>query len=175
MDDDRPLVVTLTLDEATQQRFDALRSQHFPRTQVGAHLTLFHALPGALGGEVRRVLAGVAGTTPVLALRVGEPVPLGRGVAYPVGSPELDALHEDLRRRWLTHLTRQDAQRLRAHVTVQNKVDPEVARATLAHLSAATSSGTAAGTGLELHRYDGGPWTPLERYPFEGKVVAALS
>jgi hypothetical protein len=149
VDDDRPLVVTLALDEATQQWFDALRSQHFPagRTQVGAHLTLFHALPGALGGEVRRVLAGVAGRTPALALRVGEPVPLGRGVAYPVGSPELDALHEGLRRRWLTHLTRQDAQRLRAHVTVQNKVDPEVARATLANLSAATSSGTCSASG----------------------------
>lgn len=64
MDDDRPLVVTLALDEATQQWFDALRSQHFPRTRVGAHLTLFHALPGALHDEVRRVLAGVAGRTP---------------------------------------------------------------------------------------------------------------
>jgi hypothetical protein len=111
----------------------------------------------------------------VLALRVGEPVPLGRGVAYPVGSPELDAMHEDLRRRWLPHLTRQDAQRLRAHVTVQNKADPEVARTTLAHLRAATRAGTAEGTGLELHRYDGGPWTLLEGYPFEGKVVAARS
>lgn len=60
-------------------------------------------------------------------------------------------------------------------MTVQNKVDPEVARATLAHLGAATRSATAAGTGLELHRYNGGPWTPLERYPFEGRVVAARS
>jgi hypothetical protein len=169
-DDARPLVVTLALDEATQQWFDALRSEHFPpgRTQVGAHLTLFHALPGDLGDDVRRVLAGVAGTTPVLALRVDDPVPLGRGVAYRLRSPRLDALHEDLRRRWLTHLTRQDAQRLRAHVTVQNKADPEVARTTLARLRATTRPEAAEGTGLELHRYDGGPWTLLASYPFQG-------
>jgi hypothetical protein len=182
MDDARPLVVTLALDDVAQQWFDVLRSRYFPtgRTQVGAHLTLFHALPGALRDEVRRDLAGVAGTTPVLPLGIGEPVALGRGVAYPLRSSALDVLHENLRRRWLAHLTRQDAQPLRAHVTVQNKADREVARATLVRLRAAPvpgapPPGAAEGTGLDLHRYDGGPWTLLERYPFAGKVVATRS
>src|SRR6476469_7699644 len=46
--DHRPLIVTLLLDDAAQQRFDALRTAHFPaeRNHLAAHVTLFHALPG---------------------------------------------------------------------------------------------------------------------------------
>jgi hypothetical protein len=44
----RPLVLTLGLDAIATARFEALRRAHFPpdRLVVGAHLTLFHALPG---------------------------------------------------------------------------------------------------------------------------------
>lgn len=167
---ERPLVITLTLDDVSRSRFEAQRRALFPagRTQVGAHLTLFHALPGALRPEVEQVLADVAATTPVLELEVGEPRSLGRGVAYPVSSGRLAALHEALRRRWLAHLTRQDAQPLRAHVTVQNKVDPDVARLTLARLRQEHEPARARGLGLELHRYDGGPWTSMGTFAFSG-------
>jgi hypothetical protein len=39
-----------------------------------------------------------------------------------VRSPTLDRLHADLARRWQPWLTPQDARRLDAHVTIQNKV-----------------------------------------------------
>ena len=44
-----PLILTLALDGATFAPLDALRRPHFPpeRNLVPAHLTLFHALPGA--------------------------------------------------------------------------------------------------------------------------------
>ena len=167
MADDRPLVLTLRMDEAAQARFDRERSAWFPagRTAVGAHLTLFHALPGALRDRVEADLEEAA-RRPAFGLRVTEPVPLGRGVAYRLAAPELDQLHARLQAGWAGHLTRQDQQRLRPHVTVQNKVTPEEARATLAHLVTGFEPFQVAALGLDLWRYDGGPWTLLRRFPF---------
>ena len=57
-----PLIVTLLLEEAAQQRFDRLREQHFPpeRNHLAAHVTLFHALPGEQLDAVRADLAAAA-------------------------------------------------------------------------------------------------------------------
>ena len=134
---------------------------------MGAHVTLFHALPGASRPEVERELTAQRDRAP-FPVRVGEPFSLGRGVAYRLVSAELDALHRQLQERWRALLTPQDSQRFRAHVTVQNKVTPEHARDTLARLRAAYRPDDAAGLGLELWRYDGGPWTSLARHEFEG-------
>ncbi len=166
---DRPLVLTLRLDEASQARFDRERAALFPpgRTSVGAHVTLFHALPGPLRPEVEAELAQ-HGARPAFAVAVTEPVPLGRGVAYGLRSPELDGLHRNLHDRWREQLTAQDRQRFRGHVTVQNKVSPEQARVTLARLRAAYEPVEATAVGLELWRYDGGPWTPLATVHFAG-------
>ena len=163
----RPLVLTLGLDEATQARFDRERSAYFPpgRTAVGAHVTLFHALPGPERSDIEEVLLGEQDRAP-FAVQVTEPFLLGRGVAYGLRSPELDALHRALQERWSAVLTSQDRQRLRAHVTVQNKVTPEQARATLALLRSAHRPAVATAEGLQLWRYDGGPWTLLGRYDF---------
>ncbi len=167
--DDRPLVLTLRLDDATQARLDRERAAFFPpgRTAVGAHVTLFHALPGWGRPEVETVLQGHR-SLPPFRVAVTEPFSLGRGVAYGLRSTELEALHRVLQDRWRDRLTAQDRQRLRAHVTVQNKVTPEVARETLARLRAAYVPVEATALGLELWRYDGGPWTPLGRHDFEG-------
>lgn len=164
---DRALVLTLRLDEATQARFDLERSTWFPygRTAVGAHVTLFHALPGAERSGIEEVLLGEQDRAP-FAVQVTEPFPLGRGVAYGLRSPVLDALHRTLQERWSAVLTSQDRQRFRAHVTVQNKVTPERARATLALLRSAYRPAEATAEGLQLWRYDGGPWTLLGRYDF---------
>ena len=166
---DRPLVLTLRLDETTQARFDRERSAHFPpgRTAVGAHVTLFHALPGAQRSWVEDALVREQARAP-FAVQVTEPFALGRGVAYGLRSPALDALHRALQEQWSAVLTPQDRQRFRAHVTVQNKVTPEHARATLALLRSAHRPVEATAEGLQLWRYDGGPWTPLGRYDFAG-------
>jgi 2'-5' RNA ligase len=163
--DHAPLVVTLALPDDVQDELDALRARWFPpgRTAVGAHLTLFHAVPGALGRQVRADLADVAGRGPV-AVRLSGVMSLGRGAAYAVESPDLARRHDDLQRAWWAHLTRQDQQRLRAHVTLQNKVEPAVARSTVETLRAGFEPADVEAPGFDLWRYDGGPWTHLERF-----------
>jgi hypothetical protein len=164
-----PLVVTLLLDDAAQAVFDRLRAAHFPpeRNHLGAHVTLFHALPGEHEGAVRAELA-TAARVPAFGLVVSGPRLLGRGVALDVGAPELDRLHRRLRQSFGPWLTRQDAQRLRAHVTVQNKVEPAVARALRDELAAAPLPTAATARGLGLWRYLGGPWEPLAEFGFAG-------
>ncbi len=148
-------------------RFELLRRQYFPpeRNLIPAHLTLFHALPGA---EVERVLADLrrACARPAPALRVGAPRSLGRGVAYAIESTELVALRAGLARAWSAWLTPQDRQGFRPHVVVQNKVDPETARRSLAELTAATEAWNVCATGVHVWRYLGGPWSSLAVVPF---------
>ena len=164
-EDERPLVVTLQLEGAAQERFEAERAELFApgRTAVGAHVTLFHALPAYLRRDVEGELEQLAAIPP-FDVGVLEVFPLGRGVAYRLGAEQAQRLHRRLQDRWRPHLTRQDAQPLRPHVTVQNKVEPEVARATLARLRGAFSPEVVRAVGLELWRYDGGPWTLLRRW-----------
>ncbi|MGQ0844275.1 MAG: 2'-5' RNA ligase family protein [Sporichthyaceae bacterium] len=157
-----PLILTLALDPVAQRRFDAERTALFPpgRTQVGAHLTLFHAVPGELLAQVREALTAEA-ARPMLAVQVVGLRSLGRGVAYDIASPELSDLRERLARRWRSELTPQDRQPFRPHVTVQNKVEPATARATLAALTASFAPFEIQGLGLSLWRYLGGPWESL--------------
>ncbi|BBG05370.1 MULTISPECIES: 2'-5' RNA ligase family protein [Pseudonocardia] len=165
--DDRPLILTALLDEATDRHLDGLRTRHFPpeRLQVGAHLTLFHALPAEFSSGVVADVAAAADRAPLPA-RVAGIRSLGRGVAYTLDSPALLALRRDLAGRWSDHLTRQDAGKSELHVTVQNKVPPERARALHEQLTAGFTPWDATVTGLALWRYDGGPWEPGPRYPF---------
>ncbi len=160
--DERPLVVTLQLAAAAQQRFDAERAALFPpgRTAVGAHVTMFHALPAHLREDVEAELTRLATSLP-LPVAVTEVIPLGRGVAYRLAAEGAERLHRRLQDRWGPFLTRQDAQPFRPHVTVQNKVEPAVARATLDRLRAAFRPEVTQAVGLGLWRYDHGPWTLL--------------
>jgi 2'-5' RNA ligase len=168
--DTDPLIVTALLDADSQAELDARRRRWFPagRHVVGAHLTLFHALPGARADEVATVLGEVTDRAPIPAV-VEAPFPLGRGVAHPVEAPGLAAVHDRIADRFADDLTRQDRAPLRPHVTVQNKVDPETARATLAELAAQHVPWTATVTGLGLWRYRGGPWDPAGEFPFRGR------
>ena len=166
---DAPLILTLALDAATQAYLDALREQHFPpaRNYLAAHLTLVHHLPAEESDQIAADLADLCATLGPLSLTASGVLFFGRGVAYGFASPELIALRAELAHRWWPWLTAQDRQKFRAHVTVQNKVAPEQARALHATLSADFAPFSAAGEGLLLWRYLGGPWEPLAAYPFE--------
>ncbi len=162
-----PLVLALRLDEASQERLDALRRAHFPpeRNHLQAHVTLFHALPAAYEGQVRADLEASA-QRQAYAVDVLRVRSLGKGVAYDLRSPELAAQRADLARRWAPWLTPQDARPHAPHVTVQNKVTPEQARALLRELAAGFVPYAVQATGLSLWRYLGGPWEPLATYCF---------
>jgi 2'-5' RNA ligase len=145
-----------------------LRREHFPaeRNHLAAHVTLFHAVPGERHVQVDRDLTSVASARPAFDLEVARVRLFGRGVAYDLLAPEADALRADLVERWEPWLTPQDRHRLRPHVTVQNKVDPAVARALHTELAAAFVPWSVRAQGLALFRYLGGPWDPLSSYDF---------
>jgi 2'-5' RNA ligase len=163
----RPLIVTLEVDDQAQARFDAERAALFPagRTVIGAHVTLFHALPAPAEAAVTSELAATAAAVAPFEVEVAELMSLGRGVAYRLRSAELLALHRRLQAGWWDQLGPQDRQGFRPHVTVQNKASPELARRTLEQLREKFAPFSTTARALRLWRYDGGPWTPRGRFP----------
>jgi 2'-5' RNA ligase len=165
-----PLILTLKMDDGSQERFDRLRKAYFPpeRNYLSAHLTLFHHLPADREGEVVGEIEEVRRRQGRISLRASGLLFMGRGVAYKLESPELVALRRRLASGWEPFLTNQDRQGLRPHVTVQNKVQPEKARALHRLLESSFSPFEVLGEGLLLWRYLGGPWEEVGDYPFRG-------
>jgi hypothetical protein len=164
----RPLIVTIEIDEVSFGFFDAQRRAHFPpeRNFIPAHITLFHHLPGDHAQTIRAELARVC-RREVFRMEVTGLRSLGRGVAYTIESPTADELRAGLAAIWTGWLTPQDRQKPRLHVTVQNKVAPETARRLIERLAAGFTPFRVTAQALRLWSYEGGPWTLLERFPFE--------
>ncbi|MEM7696544.1 MAG: 2'-5' RNA ligase family protein [Pseudomonadota bacterium] len=162
-----PIIVTLQLDEMSAGFFERARQTHFPPSlnKVPAHLTLFHALPGDDPEAIVRAFAPAVQRAP-FSIAVEGVMPLGRGVAYRLASPELAALRAALAAPFAGQLTGQDRAGFRPHITVQNKVTKAAARETLMQLSEAFSPFDAVAEGLQLWFYRGGPWAPFAAMPF---------
>ena len=163
------LIVTAELGADDFAWLDALRRRHFPpeRNQLPAHLTMFHALPPSAEGEVRGRLSAVATEPPPRATLAGL-MNLGGGVAFRIVSDELDRIRNAIARDLHGLLGAQDAGGWRPHVTIQNKVAPKAALALLASLEPGFRPRPLAISGLGLHRYLGGPWEPVAKFPFRG-------
>lgn len=170
MDGPAPLILTLDLDRASFDRLDGLRRVHFPShlNHIPAHVTLFHALPGAEEPAILLRLSGIVRDLAPMPLRVAAVMPLGRGTALRIEAPEGAALRARLAEAWRDWLTPQDRQGWRPHVTVQNKVAPEAARQLQEELRAGFAPWEATAEGLRLWRYRGGPWEPAGRFGFAG-------
>ena len=164
-----PLIVTAELPGPLQSRADQLRRAHYPpeRNHIAAHVTLFHALPPSAEDELRDLLAIEARAAPIPA-RLEGLMNLGRGTALAISSPAMIAVWERLADRFHGMLTPQDARPPRLHATIQNKVSPHEARKLQAELAASVEPRPFAFAGLALHRYRGGPWEPVRRWPFRG-------
>jgi len=169
--DERPIIAALQMDEAAQAFFDALRARWFPPriNYLKAHLTLFHALPSDDAEETLALVARECATTPPMRLRAAGLIRLGRGVAYRIDGPALPAFRARLAGRFAGRLTPQDRENFRPHVTVQNKVAPEEAEALLARLENEFAPFDLRGEGVQLWRYDGGPWAPMAAIAFQGE------
>ncbi len=156
------------LDVASQAWFDARRTEHFPpdRLVVGAHVTMFHALPGALEPNIAAELAALCQRSAPFAVRVEGLRSLGHGVAYRLSAPPAVALRAQLARHFSAELTPQDKAGWSPHVTVQNKATREQAAATLAALSGIAAPHPTEATGLALWRYRGGPWEEVGAWSF---------
>ncbi len=172
MSNREPLILTLKMDSGSQERFDHLRGLHFPpeRNYLSAHLTLFHKLPGDQEAQVSADLQEVCRDQESLTLTATGLRFLGRGVAYELSSPGLMTLRRGLAKKWLSWLGAQDSQGFKPHVTVQNKVSSERARAIHEQLRATFSPFEVGGVGLSLWRYLGGPWELVGTYLFAGRL-----
>ena len=171
MPETAPIIVTATMGKADQAWANALRAQHFPpeRNYLQAHITLFHHLPPGYWPEIKARLAGLAHEFAQPEAWLREVMFLGRGVAFRVECPNLLSMREELVADLQGLLTPQDQAKPRLHITIQNKVEPAVAKALFAELSAAFISRPLQITGLAAHFYRGGPWEFIQDWKFSGR------
>lgn len=164
-----PLLVTAELPPDVLEWADALRRTHYPaeRNRLRAHVTLFHALPPSVEAELRQVLKDLV-TSPPPAARITGLMKLQRGTALAVDSPVTTTIHAQIAERMHGLLTRQDTRPLRLHITIQNKVAPEAARALQAELRPLLQPRSFHFRGLGLYGWDDGLWRPIRDFIFRG-------
>lgn len=164
-----PLLVTAELPADVLAWADGLRKAHFPpeRNRLQAHVTLFHALPPSIEDELRQLLGALAAAPPPPA-RVSGLMKLGGGTALAIDSPAMIALHAAVAERMHGLLTRQDAQPLKLHITIQNKVTAQAARELQDVLGATLQPRAFRFHGLSLHAYEDGLWRFIRTFPFRG-------
>jgi len=165
-----PIIITAEMSKADQAWANALRRAHFPpeRNHLDAHITLFHHLPPGHLPEIKSRLALLASECPPPVAWLSDVMMLGRGVAYRIDSPELLSLRDELAHDFSGLLISQDQARPRLHITIQNKVEPPVAKALYAQLSATFQPRPFVISGLAAHYYRGGPWEHIGRWQFRG-------
>ncbi|MEW4448266.1 2'-5' RNA ligase family protein [Qipengyuania sp. JC766] len=168
--DDAPLILTAELPRDMAGWATGLRRAHFPpeRNYLDAHVTLFHALPRMYEDEIRTTLGRIAAETAPVPGRLTGLMSLGKGTALKLESPDMLSLRAEIAGRFHGLLTAQDQHKPRLHVTIQNKVKPDEAKALQAELAPAMSPRDFAFRGLSLFVYRGGPWEHLHTYAFRG-------
>ena len=171
MTDRSPHLVLATLPEALQARLDALRRAHYPaaRNHHPAHLTLFHAIPGMVAGELTGLLAALAAQTPPPRIVIDRVIDLDSGTALGVYSPDLVMLRDTIADHFHGLLTGGDAVPPRLHVTIQNKVDRPAARALQRTLAASWHTLEAQVPALAMHRVVDGVWLPVGTWRFRAQ------
>lgn len=169
--DPRPLILTAVLEPHAQGRFEGLRRAHYPPelNRVPAHVSLFHHLPGREIQAVKRRLKAVCGLEAPPQVAVTGLRFLGKGVAFKLRAPALEAVRAELADGWNTLLIPQDRAGFQPHVTVQNKVTPAAAKATFAQLEARFTPFSTRAIGVAIWRYLDGPWEPLGTIAFRGR------
>ncbi|MEM6413928.1 MAG: 2'-5' RNA ligase family protein [Pseudomonadota bacterium] len=166
--DERAIILTAQFDAKTQDFFEAHRRRHFPPTlnKIPAHLTLFHNLPGAEEQSVIKAIGQASPAAPMPA-NVAGVMKLGKGTAFRVESEGLLSFRSSLLKSFDGWLRGQDRQKFRPHVTIQNKVTPRKAAILFEHLSAEFQPFIARIEGVQVWRYDGGPWEPRGAIAFD--------
>jgi hypothetical protein len=128
---------------------------------------LFHHLPPGIERELGQRLVTYA-ATPAPRARIAGVVDLGLGTAFRVESEELEDIRADLVEAFRGMLTPQDQAPWRPHVTIQNKVEPKLAKALQGQLRATFQPRPLEIRGLASWRYRGGPWEPIKMHVFRG-------
>lgn len=166
-----PFIVTAELPPDVLSWADGLRRAHFPpeRNWLEAHVTLFHAFAPSLRKELHGVLRRHAATHAAQGAAITGLMNLGRGTALAIRSPGMVAIREEIAEHFHGALTAQDRHPIRLHITIQNKVIPQAARALQAELGPSLSERRFRFTGLGLHLYRNPYWERIGNFPFRGK------
>lgn len=169
--DSAPFIVTAALPNDVFAWAEALRRAHFPaeRNHLHAHVTLFHAFAPTLFEELKGFLPVVTAEFAPPAARIAGVMDLGRGTAIAIASPQMLAVRQRIAERFHGALTAQDRHEPRLHITIQNKVTSDAARALQACLRGVIETRDFAFPALELHIYRGGPWAFVKRCAFRGQ------
>lgn len=162
-----PIIVTALFGPGDDGWLQQLRRTHYPaeRNQVPAHLTLFHHLPPGLESELSARLAEATAAAQPPAMLAGI-MDLGQGTAFRIESAALAAIRDALAEAFFGLLMPADETPWRPHVTIQNKVEPRVARALQQQLVATFEPRPLLIRALASWRYLDGPWERLKVHPF---------
>lgn len=158
-------ILTAQLDAESFAWLDTLRRTHFPpeRNVLSAHLTMFHRLSPL---QVARLQAMPLPSEPI-PLQFDGVMFLGFGNAICATSPRLEQLRADVKAAIGNGLSRQDGQRWRPHVTIQNKAAAQAARTLHTALTQDFQMRMGSACGLRVFEYLGGPWQLTRSLPFK--------
>jgi hypothetical protein len=169
-------ILSLLTDPAHQQRMTALRKKYFPPklNKLGAHLTLFHALPESkLESTIIPTIKRVVSERQPFAINAARPFRMKKGIAISVpgnqGGDEAQEVHRALLSAWEGEgwLSEQDGGGMRAHYTIMNKVDDEeeVAGA-MEEVAGSWKGDLGTVVGVGLWEYERGYWKWVEGFEF---------
>lgn len=167
----QPFIVTAALPDDIFAWSDALRRAHFPpeRNKLHAHVTLFHSFAPSLFEELRSYLPKIAREYAAPEAEITGLMDLGKGTAIALQSPDMLAIRAQIAEHFSGMLTEQDKHAPRLHITIQNKVTKEEARALQVQLAPTIEPRRFRFPALELHIYRGGPWEFVKRCAFRGQ------
>ena len=165
-----PIIITADMGKTDQAWANGLRRAHYPpeRNFVDAHITLFHHLPPSHLPEIKSRMAALVKDYPAPAAYLSDVMLFGKAVAFRVDSPELLAMRDELANAFRGLLIPQDQAPPKLHITVQNKVEPSVAKVLHGQLLDSFHPRPFAISGLSAHYYRGGPWEHIGRWSFRG-------
>lgn len=170
-------VLTLLTDKGHHKRMTALREQFFPKkiNKLGAHLTLFHALPGTkLESHIIPTIKDLVSKSQPFRVHAAKPFRLKKGIAITVpkgqGGQQSQDVHRTLQDAWSQGwLSEQDAGGMRVHYTIMNKVDDEAqVDAAFQEVQSSWQGDWGTVEGLNLWRYDRGFWRWVRKFEFSG-------
>jgi hypothetical protein len=164
-----PIIVSALFGRADFDFFDEQRRRWFPpeRNSLPAHLTLFHHLPPSVKDELKSLMRHET-LADIPYAELTSLFSLGGGVAYRIISPELELIRDHIADRFASLLIPQDRANWRAHVTIQNKVRPAVAKQLLSELDRDFRPRPISISGLAAWWYRDGPWELIAAYGFGG-------
>ena len=172
IEEDSTYVLTLRTNREFHERINDLRKQYFPAqlNKIGAHITLFHALPGSRLESIVSHLLEIVQTQQGFPIQIIKPIKMSHGVALDANNQEAHRLWDTLVRKWgpsgADFLSKQD-QQFKAHYTIQNKVEKEVARHTWEEISDRFKGDEGQAIGFTLYQYKkDGHWRYQRAFDF---------